>query len=56
MIPAGTGIRCYKNVKLFDGNEKDLDEQMNEIIERRKIEKEEEISVEEPSFDSEDSE
>ena len=56
MIPAGTGIRCYKNVKLFDDNAKDLDEQMNEIIERRKLEVEEEIIVEEPSFDTEDSE
>ena len=57
MIPAGTGIRTYKNVKLYDGNSKDLDEQMNEIIERRKLEKEqEEFSTVEPSFDSEDSE
>ena len=55
MIPAGTGIRTYKNVKLYDGNSKDLDEQMNEIIERRKLEKEqEEFSTVEPSFDSEE--
>ena len=55
MIPAGTGIRTYKNVKLYDGNSKDLDEQMNEIIERRKLEKEqEEFSPAEPSFDSEE--
>lgn len=55
MIPAGTGIRTYKNVKLYDGNSKDLDEQMNEIIERRKLEKEqEEFSTAEPSFDSEE--
>jgi len=29
---------------------------MNEIIERRKLEKEEEIPVDEPSFDTEDAE
>ena len=55
MIPAGTGIRCYKNVKLFDDNAKDLDDEMNEIIERRKLEKEENFPVEEPTFDTEDS-
>ena len=56
MIPAGTGIRCYKNVKLYDGNAKDLDEQMNEIIERRKLEKEEEFtsSSADASFDAEE--
>ena len=56
MIPAGTGIRTYKNVKLYDGNSKDLDEQMNEIIERRKLEKEEEVtsSSADASFDAEE--
>ena len=40
MIPAGTGIRNYKGVKVYDSGDQDLDVQMNEIIERRRIEKE----------------
>ncbi|HKL86869.1 MAG TPA: DNA-directed RNA polymerase subunit beta' [Treponemataceae bacterium] len=39
LIPAGTGIKTYKNVKLFDKEKGDLDLQMNEILERRKLEK-----------------
>ena len=39
LIPAGTGMRQYRNVKLFDKENVDLDIQMNEIIERRKLEK-----------------
>lgn len=41
MIPAGTGIKNYKNIKLFDGSDKDLDEQMNELLLKRKQEEEE---------------
>ena len=56
MIPAGTGIRNYKNIKLFDGSDRDLDIQMEEILERRKLEKEqEENSSIEPVFESEES-
>ena len=40
MIPAGTGIRNYKGVKVYDSGDQDLDIQMNEIIEKRRIEKE----------------
>ncbi len=40
MIPAGTGIKDYRGVKLFDESEKDLDVQMEEIIERRRQEEE----------------
>jgi DNA-directed RNA polymerase subunit beta' len=40
LIPAGTGIRHYRNIKLYDANAVDLDDQMNEIIERRRLEKE----------------
>ncbi|AEE17709.1 DNA-directed RNA polymerase subunit beta' [Treponema brennaborense] len=54
LIPAGTGIRNYRNVKLFDENATDLDEQMNEIIERRKLEKVMEAQVADTSFDSEE--
>ncbi len=39
MIPAGTGIRNYRGVKLFDKSEQDLDVQMEEILERRRQEK-----------------
>ena len=39
MIPAGTGSKRYRDIKLFDSNETDLDVQMNEILERRKLEK-----------------
>ena len=34
MIPAGTGIRNYRNVKLTDKNNVDLDVQMEEALER----------------------
>ncbi|MBQ0163489.1 MAG: DNA-directed RNA polymerase subunit beta' [Treponema sp.] len=58
MIPAGTGIKNYKGVKLYDTSDKDLDEKMNEVLAQRRAEKEAEqqvTHVEEPSFDSEDS-
>ena len=56
MIPAGTGIRNYKNIKLFDGSDKDLDLQMEEILERRRLEEERLQNSEiEPVFESEDS-
>ena len=57
MIPAGTGIKNYRNVKLYDSSEMDLDVKMNEVLEQRRQEKELEqtIKVEEPSFDSEES-
>ncbi|HAH61002.1 MAG TPA: hypothetical protein DCL73_02745, partial [Treponema sp.] len=58
MIPAGTGIRNYKNVKLFDGSDRDLDIQMDEILEKRRQEKELEAAKAEddPSFDVEEPE
>jgi len=37
-IPAGTGMKRYRNIKLFDDESQDLDEYMQEIIERRKQE------------------
>jgi DNA-directed RNA polymerase subunit beta' len=39
-IPAGTGMKRYRNVKLFDDESQDLDEYMQEILERRKQEAE----------------
>ena len=47
MIPAGTGIRNYKGVKVYDNGDRDLDLQMNEILERRRIEKELEAKAQE---------
>lgn len=38
IIPAGTGIKNYKNIKLLDRNAQDLDVQMNEILEQRREE------------------
>jgi DNA-directed RNA polymerase subunit beta' len=37
-IPAGTGMKRYRAVKLFDEDNKDLDLEMQEILERRKLE------------------
>jgi DNA-directed RNA polymerase subunit beta' len=40
-IPAGTGMKRYRDVKLFDSESKeDLDEYMQEILEKRKQEEE----------------
>jgi DNA-directed RNA polymerase subunit beta' len=38
-IPAGTGIKRYRGVKLFDEDSQDLDLQMQEILELRRLEK-----------------
>jgi DNA-directed RNA polymerase subunit beta' len=40
LIPAGTGMKQYRNIKLFDQENDDLDAFVNEIIEKRKREKE----------------
>jgi DNA-directed RNA polymerase subunit beta' len=40
LIPAGTGIRSYKDIKLLDENMEDLDIQVNRIIEEKRREKE----------------
>lgn len=54
LIPAGTGIKTYRNVKLFDKEKGDLDLQMNEILERRKLEKTTEPVEEDVDYDSEE--
>ncbi|MDR3312441.1 MAG: DNA-directed RNA polymerase subunit beta', partial [Spirochaetaceae bacterium] len=59
LIPAGTGIRHYRGIKLYDANAMDMDEQMNEILERRRLEKEQEAlalaqSMEDLSFDTDE--
>ena len=58
MIPAGTGIKNYKGVKLYDSSDMDLDIKMNEVLEQRRLEKEQEqqiTHVEEPNYEAEDS-
>ena len=39
MIPAGTGIRNYRNIKLSDAYSDDLDAKMLEVLERRREER-----------------
>ncbi|MBN1699498.1 MAG: DNA-directed RNA polymerase subunit beta' [Spirochaetales bacterium] len=39
-IPAGTGMKIYKNVKLFDENMEDIDISVNKILEEKSKEKE----------------
>jgi DNA-directed RNA polymerase subunit beta' len=58
-IPAGTGMRRYREIKLFDEDSQDLDLYMQEILEKRELEaanvtettQEEEIFVEENDDD-----
>jgi DNA-directed RNA polymerase subunit beta' len=57
-IPAGTGMKRYREVKLFDEDQQDLDEYLDEILERRKLEKAAELtsvdfSVEDVDSDNE---
>ncbi len=42
LIPAGTGMRDYKNVKLSDENTEDLDAHVEKILEAKRLEKERE--------------
>ena len=44
----------FEDIKLYDDSDKDLDVQMNEILERRRQEAEMESQLEETSFDVED--
>jgi len=37
-IPAGTGMKRYREIKLYDEDSQDLDKQMQEILEQRKLE------------------
>ena len=54
MIPSGTGIKNYKGIKLFDDSDKDLDIQMNEILESRRQQEQMQSQLEEPSFETDD--
>jgi DNA-directed RNA polymerase subunit beta' len=37
-IPAGTGMKRYRDIKLYDEDSQDLEKQMQEILEQRKLE------------------
>jgi DNA-directed RNA polymerase subunit beta' len=58
-IPAGTGMKRYRAVKLFDEDSQDLDQYMEEILEKRRLEKiaepavEEDFNAEEPEVEAE---
>ena len=54
MIPAGTGIKNYKDIKLTDDNDKDLDIQMDEILERRRLEQEAQAQMDDRIYESSD--
>ncbi|MDR3020849.1 MAG: DNA-directed RNA polymerase subunit beta' [Treponema sp.] len=45
-IPAGTGMKRYRNIKLYDDESQDLDVYMQEILERRRQEAEAVIEAE----------
>jgi DNA-directed RNA polymerase subunit beta' len=53
-IPAGTGMKRYRAVKLFDEEQQDLDLYMQEILEKRKLETVTETTEED--FSTEESE
>jgi DNA-directed RNA polymerase subunit beta' len=55
-IPAGTGMKRYRDVKLFDEDQQDLDQYMNEILERRKLENAAEEEAGEEEFIAEETE
>ncbi|TFG58812.1 MAG: DNA-directed RNA polymerase subunit beta', partial [Spirochaetales bacterium] len=52
LIPAGTGIRGYRNVKLFDDTSEDLDKTMQEILEAKRLAEETEKKIEEIEDDT----
>jgi DNA-directed RNA polymerase subunit beta' len=39
-IPAGTGMKRYRDIKLYDEDSQDLEKQMQEILEQRRLEAE----------------
>ncbi|KAL4216261.1 hypothetical protein ACF0H5_024573 [Mactra antiquata] len=40
VIPAGTGMKSYRNLKLFDQDNEDLDDHVQRILEEQRLEKE----------------
>jgi DNA-directed RNA polymerase subunit beta' len=55
-IPAGTGMKRYRAVKLFDEDQQDLDLEMQEILEQRRLEKVAEPLEEDVTAEGEDAE
>ncbi len=43
LIPAGTGMKGYQNIKLFDENKEDIDNSIQRILEERKKEQEDAV-------------
>jgi DNA-directed RNA polymerase subunit beta' len=37
-IPAGTGMKRYRNIKLYDEDRQDMDEYMHKVLEKRRLE------------------
>jgi DNA-directed RNA polymerase subunit beta' len=54
-IPAGTGMKRYRDVKLFDEDQQDMDEYLNEVLEKRKLEKAAELTSADFSVEDVDS-
>ncbi|HOV64189.1 MAG TPA: hypothetical protein PLG43_09945, partial [Spirochaetia bacterium] len=52
LIPAGTGMKMYRDVKLYDETSDDLDLTVQNILEQRKLEQEK--KVEPVDFDEEE--
>ena len=46
LIPAGTGMKIYQNVKLFDDKSEDLDAYVQTIIEQRRLEEQQKAEEE----------
>jgi DNA-directed RNA polymerase subunit beta' len=55
-IPAGTCMKRYRDVKHFDEDSQDLDQQMEEILEQRKLEAAAVVETEDDDFIVEDTE
>ncbi|WP_020612052.1 DNA-directed RNA polymerase subunit beta' [Sediminispirochaeta bajacaliforniensis] len=53
LIPAGTGMKHYRNVKLFDENSEDLDASVQQILEQRRLQKEAEREAGQDDVDDE---
>jgi DNA-directed RNA polymerase subunit beta' len=53
LIPAGTGMRHYKEIRLFDDETEDLDAHVSEILEERAREKEAQEETEETDVEVE---
>ncbi|MCL2008116.1 MAG: DNA-directed RNA polymerase subunit beta' [Treponema sp.] len=53
-IPAGTGMKRYRDIKLYDEEKRDLDEYLSEVLEKRRLAKTAELVSED--YSAEDAE